>query len=187
MSSRRRQLRELALLARISEEERREDTWEQVLNGLTATVTPIRSNRIETTNRYGPFNVSSDEEAEDIRSVDTQYYDSEQVEIVQETEVAPVQLFETQTNEDGPAPEPAPVPIIDAPANSEATEQALLLFTDDEDRMFKYKSGYLLQKIREQNPKYAVIASPSRTNITDLQKWCAKALGVITCRRSPGG
>lgn len=188
MSSRRNRLRQLALLARISEEkQRREETWEQVQNGTPATVTPIRSNRVETRNRFGLFNQDSDEEAEDIRSVDTQYYDSEQVEIVQETEVTPVQLFETQTNEDRPAPEPAPVPIIDAPANNKVTKQALLLFTDDGDRMFKYENGYLLQKIREQNPKYAVIASPTRTNITDLQKWCAKGLSVITCRRSPGG
>ena len=175
MSRRRRQLRELALLARISEEERREDTWEQVLNGTPATVTPIRSNRVGTANSFGPFDEDSDEEAEDIRSVDTLYYDSEQEEpehsqIVQEPEISPVQLFDTQANNEGPAPIPAAVPIINASANNDVTKQALLLFNDDEDMMFKYDSGYLLQKIKQQNKSYAVIASPARTNVTDLQK-----------------
>ena len=127
MTRRRRHLRDLALLARISEEEWREDTWEQVLNGLPAIVTPIRSNQVQTANSYGPFDEDSDEEAEDIRSIDTLYYDSEQGEpkhpqIVQEPEIAPKQLFDTQRTNKGRAPAPAPVPIINATANNDVTK-----------------------------------------------------------------
>ena len=126
MSSRRRRLRELALLARILEEERREDTWEQVQNGTPATVTPIRSNRVETTNSFGPFDQDSDEEAEDIRSVDALYYDSEQAEpkpyqITLGVAVAPVQLYTVPVNID--VPTQTPVPLNITPAGSNAQHQ----------------------------------------------------------------